>query len=90
MFFHPEFLDNKYRNSIVDCIDSAIQGSPIDSRKALYNNIVLSGGSTLFENFSTRLEKELKTKIDERLAFYSQKSGLKPMKIDVNVASNPF
>lgn len=24
MFFHPEFLDSKYRTSVVDCIDTAI------------------------------------------------------------------
>jgi len=51
MFFHPEFLDSKYRTSIDEIIDVAIQGAPVDCRRSLYSNIVLSGGSTLFDNF---------------------------------------
>lgn len=59
MFFHPEFIDKNYRNSIDQCIDNAIQSSPIDCRKRLYGNINLSGGSTLFSGFVGRLQKNL-------------------------------
>lgn len=55
MFFHPEFLDSKWRMPIDECIDNAIQGSPIDCRRHLYKNIILSGGSTMFDNFTNRL-----------------------------------
>jgi actin len=33
----------------------------LDVRKDLYSNIILSGGSTMFENFGERLYKEVKT-----------------------------
>lgn len=32
----------------------------LDVRKDLYSNIILSGGSTMFENFGERLYKEVK------------------------------
>ena len=36
-------------------MDSVVQNCPIDSRRGLYKNIVLSGGSTMFKvTFSTR------------------------------------
>lgn len=34
-------------------------GCDIDVRKDLYKNIVLSGGTTLFEGFSQRLTNEI-------------------------------
>mmetsp|Transcript_4939 Transcript_4939/g.4723 ORF Transcript_4939/g.4723 Transcript_4939/m.4723 type:complete len:101 (+) Transcript_4939:842-1144(+) len=36
-----------------------IMKSPLDCRKDLYNNIVLSGGSTMFPGYPTRVEKDL-------------------------------
>ena len=39
----------------------SIQSSPIDYRRGLYGNIVLSGGSTLFTNFNKRLEHDIGT-----------------------------
>lgn len=38
----------------------AIQKSDMDLRKILYQNIVLSGGSTLLKGFGDRLLSELK------------------------------
>jgi len=37
----------------------AVQSCPIDLRKTLFSNIVLSGGSTLFPGFSNRLQKDI-------------------------------
>ena len=37
----------------------SIQSAPIDCRRALMSNIVLSGGSTLFPNFANRLQTEV-------------------------------
>jgi actin-related protein 3 len=36
MFFHPEFIDAKYKQSIDEAIDKSIQTSPIDVRRKLY------------------------------------------------------
>lgn len=41
----------------------SIQKSDIDLRKMLYQNIVLSGGSTLFKNFGDRLLQEIKKNV---------------------------
>lgn len=41
MFFHPEFIDEKWRSPIDEVIDKAIQGSPIDCRRKLYNVSIL-------------------------------------------------
>lgn len=41
----------------------SIQKSDMDLRKMLYQNIVLSGGSTLFKNFGDRLLLEIKKNV---------------------------
>lgn len=52
MFFHPEFISPDWRSPIDEIVDDAIQACPMDYRRALYKNIVLSGGTTLFDGFS--------------------------------------
>lgn len=52
-----------------------IQSSPIDVRRGLYKNIVLSGGSTMFKNFSQRLKRDLKNIVDQRVALSESLSG---------------
>lgn len=54
-------------NSVMEC--------DLDVRKALWENVVLSGGSTMFENYPERLLKELK--------------GLAPPTINVKVIAQP-
>jgi len=83
-------LTKNWRTSIDQYIDNAIQGSPIDTRRDLYNNIVLSGGSTLFENFSTRLQQGIQNRVNERLLGYEKISKTKTTKIDVNVSTHPY
>lgn len=56
----------------------AIQKSDMDLRKILYQNIVLSGGSTLLKGFGDRLLLELK------------KNLAKDMKIRVSQLSRYF
>jgi len=55
MFFNPEIVDEKYRQSVDEMVDKVIQLCPIDTRRQLYSNIALSGGSTLFKGFKKRL-----------------------------------
>jgi len=59
MFFHPEFIHDKWKKPLEEVVDESIQQCPIDYRLKLYNNIVLSGGSTLFTGFDKRLQKNL-------------------------------
>lgn len=52
-----------------------IQNCPIDVRRPLYNNIVLSGGSTMFRDFGRRLQRDIKRVVDARLKFSETLSG---------------
>lgn len=85
MFFHPEFIHQDWRSPLDEVIDNAIQSCPIDYRRQLYKNIVLSGGSTLFDGFDKRLNKLVQQRVDTRLDSYAQTTGHKPQPIEVNV-----
>ena len=52
-------------------IDEVIQACPIDCRRGLYKNVVLSGGSTMFRDFDKRLQRDMRTIVEERLAYTS-------------------
>ena len=45
IFFHPEFSNPSFTTSISEVVDEVIQNCPIDCRRPLYKNVVLSGGS---------------------------------------------
>ena len=42
-------------------------GCPIDTRRALYQNIVLSGGSTMFKDFGRRLQRDIDHRVKKRI-----------------------
>ena len=54
-----EFIHNDWRTPLDEIVDTAIQSCPIDTRRKLYENIVLSGGSTLFKGFDKRLNMQI-------------------------------
>lgn len=56
-------------------MDTVIQNCPIDVRRPLYNNIVLSGGSTMFRDFGRRLQRDIKRTVDARLRLSETLSG---------------
>mmetsp|Transcript_13443 Transcript_13443/g.22883 ORF Transcript_13443/g.22883 Transcript_13443/m.22883 type:complete len:256 (+) Transcript_13443:377-1144(+) len=85
MFFHPEFIHQDWKTPLDEVIDDAIQSCPIDYRRKLYNNIVLSGGSTLFDGFDKRLNKLVQKRVDNRLDSYEKIVGHKPKPIEVKV-----
>lgn len=58
LLFKPE-LNGKEMFSVHRLLYDSIQKCDIDIRSDLYNNVVLSGGSTMFKNYELRLEKEL-------------------------------
>lgn len=77
MFFNPEIVDEKYRQSVDELVDKVIQMCPIDTRRNLYKNIALSGGSTLFKGFKERLQTGVQRRVDDRLKKYEQLSHSK-------------
>lgn len=86
MFFHPEFMHNDWRAPLDEIVDNSIQSCPIDTRRQLYENIVLSGGTTMFKDFDQRLNKQVQTRVDDRLMQYQQLTGSAPKPIKVNVS----
>jgi len=58
VLFQPSFL-GKEEYGIQDATYNSIIKCDMDIRKALYNNIVLSGGNTMFPGFPGRLKKEV-------------------------------
>ncbi|KAL0478728.1 actin-related protein 2 [Acrasis kona] len=57
--FNP-ILADKECAGVHEQIFNTIQGADIDVRLEFYKSIVLSGGTTMYPGFSSRLEKELK------------------------------
>ncbi|VDN58126.1 unnamed protein product [Dracunculus medinensis] len=90
IFFHPEFANAEFTESISETVDAVIQQCPIDVRRGLYENIVLSGGSTMFKDFGRRMQRDIKRISDARLALSEElsKGNLKPKPIDVQVISH--
>ncbi|XP_029444314.1 actin-related protein 3B isoform X3 [Rhinatrema bivittatum] len=90
IFFHPEFANPDFMQPISDVVDEVIQNCPIDVRRPLYKNIVLSGGSTMFRDFGRRLQRDLKRVVDARLKFNEELSSgrIKPKPIDVQVITH--
>ena len=84
VFFHPEFVNQDYRESLDEIVDVSIVKSPLDWRALLYKNIVLSGGSTLFKNFDRRLEQDVRRRVNERY----EGLGIKDNAPEVNVSQN--
>lgn len=77
MFFNPEIVDEKYRQPVDELVDKVIQLCPIDCRRKLYDNIALSGGSTLFKGFKDRLERRVQERVNERLRNFEKMSNSK-------------
>lgn len=75
IFFHPEFANPDFTLPISETVDNVVQNCPIDVRRGLYNNIVLSGGSTMFKDFGRRLERDLRKSVDARLRATEELSG---------------
>ncbi|EIE27630.1 actin-related protein 3 [Coccomyxa subellipsoidea C-169] len=79
VFFRPDFISDEYTTPLPQLVDRVIQSCPIDTRRALYGNIVLSGGSTMFKDFGRRLQRDLQKAVAAR-----QPLGGRP--VDVRVA----
>merc|ERR1712226_1597 len=91
IFFSPEWSNPDYTTPLPEVVDTVIQSCPIDSRRSLYNNIVLSGGSTMFKAFDKRLNKTIKKFTNRRLDYSAQQSGgTRGSDIDVNVRSHKY
>ncbi|KAK9815824.1 hypothetical protein WJX72_010232 [[Myrmecia] bisecta] len=81
VFFHPEIYSSDYTTPLPQVVDKVIQTCPIDTRRALYGNVVLSGGSTMFKDFGRRIQRDIKRVVDQRTPNAAQA-------VDVNVLTH--
>lgn len=90
IFFNPEILNSDFLTPLPKVVDDTIQTCPIDCRRGLYKNIVLSGGSTMFKDFSKRLQRDIKRSVDWRIKRSEELSGgkIKSVPLSVNVISH--
>ncbi|KZT73167.1 actin-related protein Arp3 [Daedalea quercina L-15889] len=90
IFFNPEIFSSDFLTPLPEIVDSVVQQSPIDVRRGLYKNIVLSGGSTMFQHFGQRLKRDLKQIVDRRLdaSVLASGSHLKSSGVEVDVISH--
>jgi actin-related protein len=65
LLFSPSIADKECR-SVPQTVMDAAKVCPIDTRRTLLNNVVLSGGSTMFKNYDTRLRNELRALVPPR------------------------
>jgi actin-related protein 3 len=96
MFFNPEIFSSDFCVPLPDVVDESIVKCPIDVRRGLYKNIVLSGGSTMFKDFGRRLQRDIKRTVDNRMQANIDRlraltgAVTPPPAIDVNVISHPM
>lgn len=88
IFFSPEIATPNYLTPLPEIVDNVIQASPIDVRKGLYKNIVLSGGSTMFRDFGRRLQRDIKHRVDARIKANEQFTGARSSGVEVQVISH--
>jgi len=90
IFYNPEIFSSDFLTPLPAVVDSCIQSAPIDVRRGLYKNIVLSGGSTMFKDFGKRLNRDLKRTVDWRIKRSEELSGgkLKAVPLEVKVISH--
>jgi len=90
IFFNPEIFSSDFLTPLPKVVDDSIQSCPIDTRRGLYKNIVLSGGSSMFKDFGKRLQRDVKRFVDWRIKRSEELSGgkLKAVPLDVAVISH--
>ncbi|KAK2953048.1 putative Actin B [Blattamonas nauphoetae] len=87
IFFNPSLISTDFTESVPVLVDQAIQHCSVDSRRSLYGNICLSGGSSMFRFFGKRMEVEVQKLVNGQLATAEKLTGEKPPPIDVKVIS---
>lgn len=89
IFFNPEIYSSDFLTPLPTVVDTVIQSSPIDVRRGLYKNIVLSGGSTLYKDFGRRLQRDIRQLVDARIRASEVRSGgAKSGGLDVQVITH--
>ncbi|RPA86312.1 Actin/actin-like protein [Ascobolus immersus RN42] len=88
IFFNPEIYSSEFLTPLPEVVDGVIQSSPIDVRRGLYKNIVLSGGSTLYKDFGRRLQRDIRHLVDARIRRSEELTGAKSTGMEVQVITH--
>jgi actin-related protein 3 len=95
VFFNPEILGDagkgsagSYFKPLPEVVDDSILSCPVDTRRKLYKNIVLSGGTTMFKDFGRRVQRDVKRLVDGRQSANAASAGQHGADIEVNVVSH--
>ena len=75
LFFNPEIFSSDFLQPLPEVVDEAILKCPIDTRRGLYRNIVLSGGSTMYKDFGRRIQRDIKRAVDNRMQININRLG---------------
>ena len=65
--FKPLEMNGKELPSIQELTYNSIQECDVDVRRDLYNNIILSGGTTMYEGIQERLVKEIESRANNSI-----------------------
>jgi len=60
-----QLVINREYKTIQDLIFQSVNRVDIEARTQQYENIILSGGSSMYKNINTRLEAEVSKKLDQ-------------------------
>lgn len=66
VLFRPSLLGMEV-SGVAEQVFKVINSAPMDDRRKLYKQIVLSGGTTMYPGFGTRLERELEKLYEDRI-----------------------
>jgi len=88
IFFNPEIFSSDYTTPLPNLVDGCITECPIDARRLLYKNICLSGGSTMFQAFGKRLERDIKRITKARIDEINVQKNANVEHINVNVITH--
>ena len=89
-FFFICFATPVFTQPVSEGVDEVIQNWPADVRRLLYENIVLSGGSTTFRDFGRCSQRNWRRTADAGLEWSGELSGgrWKPKPVDVQVMTH--
>ena len=88
VMFKPSLIDEADGVGLHEQIFNCIQDMDIDNRMDMYSNIVLSGGSSMYPGFPTRLEREIKRLYLQRV-LKGNKEGMKKLKSALHIEDPP-
>lgn len=83
ILFQPKLWDSE-QSGLADILFETIQEAPIDCRLELYQNIILSGGSSLIPGLQERLEHDLAKRYHEEVVLPSKNAMQRQWKLQVH------